>query len=285
MAVKGLLDPESSAPFVRDYYLRLPFSQPGGCPELAEWIDTQLVAELLTVPEIDLLVGRGGTRREGPLPRDLASARTVVAEGYTLRFRHTEKHNPRLAELARQFSTAFGGPVDLQLYWTPAEQQGFGWHYDAEEVFVLQTAGQKEWWLRKNTVNPWPLMEAIPANQHYEREIMPVMKCNLAVGDWLYIPSGYWHRTMAGPEQSISISVGILPTTPLDVYDSLRPHLIASLGWRQRLPCPGRSSPLSEDELLDEYHARIHALAADLTELLNDRELLRSFIEDLRAGR
>ena len=35
----------------------------------------------------------------------------------------------------------FAAPVDVHLYCTPAGQPGFGWHYDAEDVFVLQTAG------------------------------------------------------------------------------------------------------------------------------------------------
>src|SRR5947209_3055839 len=136
----------------------------------------------------------------------------------------------------------FLAPIDVHVYCTPAGQPGFGWHYDAEDVFVLQTAGRKEWSLRKNTVNPWPLAEALPADMRHEREIMPVLRCTLAAGDWLYIPAGYWHRTRAG-EESVSLSVGVLSASALDVYDFLRRQLLSSLRWRQRLPPAGGASP------------------------------------------
>src|SRR5204862_57834 len=131
--------------------------------------------------------------------------------------------------------------IDVHVYCAPGASPGFGWHYDAEDVFILQTVGSKEWWLRKNTVNPWPLVEALPADMRYPREIMPVLRCHLLAGDWLYIPAGYWHRTQAG-EESISLSVGVLAATAVDVYDFLRREVLASLRWRKRLPVAGRAS-------------------------------------------
>ncbi len=74
---------------------------------------------------------------------------------------------------------------------------GFSWHYDAEDVFIIQTAGEKEYSLRKNTVNPWPLEETLPADMQYERELMPLMRVLLRGGDLLYIPCGYWHKAEA----------------------------------------------------------------------------------------
>lgn len=70
--------------------------------------------------------------------------------------------------------------------------------------------------LRKNTVNPLPLEETTPEDMHYEREIMPLWKCTLSPGDWLYIPSGYWHRAKA-VTSSTSIALGVKPVTGIDV--------------------------------------------------------------------
>jgi ribosomal protein L16 Arg81 hydroxylase len=83
----------------------------------------------------------------------------------------------------------------------------------------------------------------------HERELMPVPRCTLAAGDWLSIPAGYWHRTRA-LEESLSLSVGVLSATALDVYDALRRHLLSSLRWRQRLPAAGAAAPLRGEELL-----------------------------------
>ena len=44
------------------------------------------------------------------------------------------------------------GTAHVQLFVTPAETHGFSWHYDAEEVFIVQTAGVKDYLLRENTV-------------------------------------------------------------------------------------------------------------------------------------
>jgi 50S ribosomal protein L16 3-hydroxylase len=130
-------------------------------------------------------------------------------------------------------------------------------------VFVLQTCGSKEWEPRKNTVNPWPLVETLPADMRHEREIMPVLRCLLAAGDWLYIPHGYWHRTRAA-EESISLSVGLRSAAALDVFDFLRGELLSSLKWRQRLPPAGAASPLGPEELSRRYRELFADLGADL---------------------
>src|SRR5690606_35223977 len=146
---------------------------------------------------------------------------------------------------------------------TPGGRHGFGWHYDAEDVFILQTTGRKEYSLRKNTVNPWPLMETLPANMKYERELMPLMQCLLAAGDWLYIPHGYWHMGRAD-EDAISLAVGVLAPSGLDAFDALRTRLVPSMLWRQRLPVSGDAAALDEEALLAEYRARFAELADDL---------------------
>src|SRR5262249_23259172 len=216
---------------------------------------------------VDVLVGREGRRwGENGAPRP-EEARPLLAEGYTLGIRHAERHDPGLAELADGFRRDFLGAVNVHVYCTPAGRPGFGWHYDAEDVFILQTRGSKEWSLRKNTVNPWPLVETLPADMRHERELMPVLRCTLRAGNWLYIPAGYWHRTEAGDE-SISLSVGVLSATAVDVYDFLRGRLLGSLRWRQRLPTPGAASTLSEAELLRRYQELFRELGQDLAETL-----------------
>ena len=93
----------------------------------------------------------------------------------TIGVRHAQRHDLELAELAADFQREFLGSADIHLYWTASGDCGFGWHYDAEEVFVLDTAGTKDWELRKNTVHPWPLMETLPGDMKYQREVMPML--------------------------------------------------------------------------------------------------------------
>jgi ribosomal protein L16 Arg81 hydroxylase len=284
VVLEQLLGSVPLAAFMEGHFLRLPFALAGGCRHLIPTGTWETVERLLVQPGVDLLVGREGRRWGGKLPPTPAEARALLAEGYTLGVRHAERHDPNLAALAEGFRRDFQAPIDIHLYCTPAGCPGIGWHYDAEDVFVLQTQGSKEWELRKNTVNPWPLVETLPADMRYQREVMPLIRCTLAAGDWLYVPAGYWHRTRAG-EESVSLSVGVLSAAAMDVYDFLRAHLLTSLKWRQRLPPTGAASTLDPEELLHRYRALFAELGDDLAELLKREEVVRAFLEQRRDPR
>jgi 50S ribosomal protein L16 3-hydroxylase len=281
MVLKQLLGSVSPAAFMQEYFLRLPFALAGGCSHLTAWGDWPVVERVLSSPRADVMVGSAEQRYEGGTPTSLEGARALLSQGLTVGIRHAERHDDSLAKLARGFAADFAAPIDIHLYCTPAGKPGFGWHYDAEDVFVLQTRGQKEWWLRKNTVNPWPLVETLPKDMKYEREIMPAMRCLLAAGDWLYIPAGYWHRT-ACQEESISLSVGIESPSAMNALDFLRPQLLESLRWRQRLPPAGAASQLSQEELLAEFQNLFESLGADLAKLLADKRTAERFLSSLR---
>ncbi len=263
--------------FLNEYFLRLPFAMPGGCASLVHLGSPDRVALLVARAGADLVAGRQGTPWTGPTPTDAAGVRALLAAGHTLGVRHAERHDPDIAALAASFHDDFAAPIDVHVYCTPAGQPGFGWHYDAEDVFILQTEGRKEWELRKNTVNPWPLVETLPANMRHDRELMPLLRCTLAAGDWLYIPAGYWHRTLA-EEESISLSVGVLSPTGMDVYDFVRPLLVESLLWRQRLPAMGRLATSLEEPVVNQYREAFANLATDLANLLHREETVQAFL-------
>ncbi len=274
-----LTEETSCEAFLENHYLKRPFAQAGGCRAFL-LTDVSAEIESLLRAGSDVIVGKQGEQYGGKLPTDKLSADLILQSGYTLGFRHVDRTIPKYAQLSGRFQAALNAPIDVHLYCTPADQPGFGWHYDAEEVFVLQVSGSKHWYLRKNSVHPWPLMYAIPSNQRYEREQTLVEHCFLAEGDWLYIPSGYWHKTIAGAA-STSLSVGARAATATDYYDFLRQRLIQSIFWRQRLPSPRPHSDLNLTNLKSEYRAVAETLVEQLTE-----EMLRSStIEEFIAQR
>ena len=266
------------AQFVEQHYLKVPFASQGGCAHLRSLASPEVVEAILQAAEADLFITRQGEWWSGPRPQSANDARALVAAGYNFGVRHAERNHEGLAALAASFARMFAGAVDIQMYWTASKTKGLGWHYDAEDVFVLQTTGAKTWELRKNTVHPWPLIETLPRDMHYEREIMPLMRCELSAGDWLYIPAGYWHSTHA-EEESFSLSVGILPPTAIDLLDFLRRELPASLLWRQRFPVMTRWHALTEQERLAQLREITAMLRDDLSARWNDDALLRRFIE------
>jgi 50S ribosomal protein L16 3-hydroxylase len=261
--------------FVEQFYYRQPHS--GRCTSAAQLAlgSWESVATILAANDADVMIVRRNEQRDVERPSSLAAAQGLVAEGCTLLVKHAERHHPQIAELAAAFARDFAAPVNVHLYVTPGDEFGFSWHYDAEEVFILQTSGRKEYSLRKNTVNPWPIEETLPANMQYEREIMPLMKCTLAAGDWLYVPSGWWHKgaALAG-EPAISLAIGIMPRTGVDVFDLLRREVLQSLLWRQRLPVAGAASPLDAAGQRVALEELLNVLADDLSKLLRSKRVV-----------
>lgn len=266
--------------FVEQSYYRQP--QSGRCSDeqqlaLGSW---STIEQILADETADVMIVRSNERYTGETPRTLASAQALVAEGYTLLVRHAERQHPGIRQLAEAFRHDFGAPVDVHLYVTPPKSYGFSWHYDAEEVFILQTAGRKEYSLRKNTVNPWPIEETLPHDMQYEREIMPLMQCTLAPGDWLYIPSGWWHRAVAQTDDTaISLAVGVMARTGVDVFKAMRERVVNSMLWRQRMPVLGAASPLDAAQQEAEVRQVLKMLADDAAKILTSN----AFVADVLA--
>lgn len=279
MIIDHLLGDVPLRNFIDDFFLRQPFSRPQAAAEYLSLGDWGVLNAILSQPEADVLVVKQGERWEGDRLPTFAEARELHAAGYTVLARHAERCHPGIAELAAGFAADFAAPIDVHLYYTPGGSHGFGWHYDAEDVFILQTAGSKEYSLRKNTVNPWPLVETLPQDMRYPREIMPLSKCRLSAGDWLYIPHGWWHRAEAEAEaDSISLAVGVLSPAAIDIYDFVRERLLSSLRWRQRLPVAGQASASTAAELTARMHEMFTELGADLAKIFRDETLARDYV-------
>ena len=280
MNIETLLGEIPKTKFVQEYFHRLPFSLAGAARSVCQLGSWEVLGEILGQDGVDVMVVRDGQQYAGTDPRTLEEAKTLSCEGYTILVRHAESHHEQLNKLATGFEDDFHAPANIHIYATPAGKHGFSWHYDAEEVFIMQTSGRKEYSLRKNTVHPWPLVETIPQDMGYSREITPLMRVLLHAGDWLYIPCGYWHKAEAqeSDETAISLAVGVMSPSAMDVYDFLRPRLLGSLVWRQRLAAGGAASPLSNDERVAQYCELFEQLADDLAKALRDERFVRDFL-------
>jgi 50S ribosomal protein L16 3-hydroxylase len=281
MKVQSLFGEFQLCRFIDEHLHRLPLALPNVCQEIQPLGTWPCLASLLAAPGVDVMVVHQGTRHEGPAPTDLQSAQRLCAHGCTIVVRHAERHNDEIARLAAAFVETFHCPVNVHVYATPPDCHGFSWHYDAEDVFILQTAGEKEYVLRKNTVNPWPLEEAIPADMQYDRELMPLMRVLLRAGDLLYIPCGYWHRAYALPseETAISLAVGIMSYSAMDVFDFLRGELLQSLVWRQRLPIVTTTSAGNSRERNEAYKHVLEQLAKDIARTMTGPQFLSRVAE------
>ena len=158
---------------------------------------------------LDALVVAKGQTIPMPPPRELIEMRGLLRSGIGLVIRQAESLHPALAALARNLTRDVPGRAHVQVFVTPEDSHSFGWHYDFEEVFILQTEGVKDYFFRANTVDPEASLGEQPDFELVRGETSPLMTARLLPGDWLYLPARFWHAARC-TEPSLSLSVGIL---------------------------------------------------------------------------
>jgi cupin superfamily protein len=210
------LSPRSLEEFVLQHMGRAPHAQPSTASNALDLFDWDVLERLLdgfasgNGPEPDVLVAHRGQLVDVPAPRSLKEVRKLMAQSLGVVLRKAERHDARLATLADAFARDLPGQVHVQLYVTPAGTQTFGWHYDQEEVFIAQTVGVKDYYIRENTVEPVSRGPRLPDFSAVRRETSQLLSARLIPGDWLYIPSRWWHL-VSSVEDALSISIGVVP--------------------------------------------------------------------------
>ncbi len=199
--------------FARGYLHRSAWALPHSARSALDVLDWGTLDEVLRAePAPDVIVCAQGTALPFPAPRDLDALRAYMRMGIGVCVRHTQHSHPRLATLADAFERALPGTVQVQIFVTPGRTHGFGWHYDAEDVFIAQTAGVKEYFFRANTVEPDAPFPP-PDFTSFHAETSLLQTATLVPGDFLYIPARWWHVAVAR-EDSLAISVGVVPGGP-----------------------------------------------------------------------
>ena len=64
----------------------------------------------------------------------------------------------------------------------------------------------------------------------------------------------------------------------IDVFDRLRPRLLDSIFWRQRLPCTGALAPTSREQQREELRELFRDLGADLTQQMLSADFVEEFL-------
>jgi 50S ribosomal protein L16 3-hydroxylase len=233
--LQELLDPVPVHEFLHRTFTRVPFARPERAARYRHEFTEADIAPVVEDGRSLLRIVRNGRLVHETARMSWQEAQAYYGRGHTLLVRYAERSSPKFAALAEAFAQFFHSPVDIQVYMTPDHSQAFGWHYDLEEVFIIQVQGCKEYTIRQNTLNPWPVWDTMPTDMAYERETSRLrLTCRLEAGDWLYIPSGWWHiaRTQAA---SLHLSIGVMPVVRLKLFEFLKHYLAPSVFWCQRL--------------------------------------------------
>lgn len=164
------------------------------------------------------------------------------AQGATLVLNAVHRMHPPVARFCRELAAELGHPTQCNAYLTPGGQhQGFDFHHDTHDVFVLQVSGRKRWIVHE-PVLPLPLSTQACAGAHLVPEgAEPLLDVELEAGDALYLPRGYVHAALTTDVDSVHLTVGVLSTTWYDVLSDVVGLAGNSLEFRAALPVqPGR---------------------------------------------
>jgi ribosomal protein L16 Arg81 hydroxylase len=201
--LRSWLAPDTHAQFVAHRRARRAFAQPSLAALRSSLFGWDVLGRVLSSAQRDVLVTRDGALLSVPDP-DLEQVRLGLTEGLGLVARRAERCEASLRELALAFEREFERTAHVQLFVTPRGTRGFRWHYDMEDVCILQTLGRKSYYLRENTRE----LPVEPDFTQIRAEVSPLAACTLAAGDALYIPRGMWHMGRA-EEDCFSISIGL----------------------------------------------------------------------------
>jgi ribosomal protein L16 Arg81 hydroxylase len=278
--LQELLGPVSMREFLQHNFTRVPFAMPDRAGRYKHHLTDADFAAMVEHARTIVRIVRNGRLVHDNARLSWAEAQAYHRRGHTLLVRYAELSSAKLQALAEEFAHFFHAPVDIQVYLTPDNSQAFGWHYDLEEVFIIQVQGCKEYTIRQNTVNPLPVWDNMPADLHYDRETSRIrMTCRLEAGDWLYIPSGWWHiaRTQA---ESIHLSIGVMPITRLKLFEFLTQHLAHFPSWCQRLALVKDGKASEADRLVpQEGDKKIwRDMCTDLHAILAQEQTLQEFL-------
>lgn len=248
------------------------------------------LAELLTQPglaDVEALVRnpmRGEIRGEPTLPgrsitRELTPERAIelYKEGDTIFL--TRLASEPLLEWVRTLDRAFGlmpGTTQINAFASSAGP-GLNWHWDPQELFIVQIKGAKRWNVAPNDAVEWASIgssqdcDKIPAMRYQMNNpgapVIPPTEwttIDMVPGSVLYMPRGYWHCTES-IDESIHLVLQVKMLSWRDVFEYLFEHVPAfySLEWRKP------SLALAPDRLLDdglkEFQDRCAALSAFAT--------------------
>lgn len=274
--LERLLGESPEKTFLARHFTRLPFSSAGGAKEFTDLLTWKTVEDILSAKKSVLRIVQDGKVIKDYVDLGFSEAKKHHEQGHTLLLRYAEKSSKALKEVADDFQKSFHSPCDIQLYCTPEGHNAFGWHYDVEEVFIIQAKGSKIYSIRPNTIHPNPIVKSIPKDLGYEHEKTPIeIKVTLEEGDWLYIPSGWWHIARTQKE-SMHISIGIMPSSAVDITDYLPKYLAQNTFWRTRMPIHMKFE--TEQDEISFYQEAMAKLGKDLTNQLSTPEFIKGFL-------
>lgn len=199
--------------------------------------------------------------------------------------RHLENFNSSVMSVVKRLESLFEAFVFANAYYTPVRSQTFRWHWDVQDVIVLQISGEKEW----NVYHP--IIELphrdFQEMKNFKGELSKLKRkgrqtYRLTPGDFLYIPRGFIHEAKTIQQHdSLHVSFGIETTTILDLLEVAKNQILDEAAnipsLRQRVPMKNISQ---RHDIQETDFSEVMCLLADLIKKSDPNEVFSAFNGD-----
>lgn len=182
---------------------------------------------------------------------------SLFCEGATIIINAAQTAIPSLTAWCVALEEELETPVQPNIYITPPGAEGFGYHYDPHDVFIMQISGSKRWRLYDYDVRLPARIEALDAGAYETR--VPQQTVEMRAGDFLYLPRGTVHRANTSDEASIHITVAVMSGYWFNLLEELAGVAQEDAGFRRALP-HGFSSAAERTGFVQEFTQRLQAL-------------------------
>ncbi|MGW3042360.1 JmjC domain-containing protein [Kitasatospora sp. NPDC001159] len=161
---------------------------------------------------------------------DRAKVLALLRTGATLLLRCVDQWHGPTGELVARLSEELDRRVEAFFFLTPAGGQGLAVHRDDADVFVLQVAGRKTWYVHDApAAAEWSLGE-LPDDEHSPRRLHSVLE----PGDVLYVPRAFAHRAVGADGLSGHLSLTVRDLALPDLRTALEQLLSDGLALPTR---------------------------------------------------
>ena len=297
LTFRELIAPVEPEDFFRNYYGKKALHIPGPPEKFAEVFSWKELNELLgmstlwTDRSFELaLNGRllgpeeycypSATRENRPAMKpDVERVRKLLREGATMVLDFIELLSPGLRSVAQTLEAVTGAQVCASTFCSWKETQGYGSHFDAQNVFACHLAGSKTWHIYEgrmlNATNfPGSKMEGFSKDHHKRAKGKILAEIKMSPGDLLYIPHGQYHDALSSSEACLHVSFGSMHLVAQDFILAVVKDLTKDPMFREHLP------HIDDLELHEPYLNRI---AGRLYEIISQPAIAQQLRDFMRG--